>query len=281
MHDDAMRPHVEHVAADAHQDVAAPAGGCTRASVNGVPIAAAHEVLDDAELRRRAGVELLRQAAIDAGLLAADDSPPVAGALGERAGGAIEALLEREATTPLPDEATQRRWHAAHAARLAQGEQVRLRHVLFAVTPGVDVVALRARAEACLIDLRGRQAGEVDRFATAAASLSNCPSGASGGDLAWLVAADCAPEFAHEVFGRSEVGVLPRIVPTRFGLHVVEVLERRAGAVPAFEAVRDVVRQALERQAFANAVQGLVRRLAARARLVGVDLGADGSPLVQ
>jgi hypothetical protein len=34
------------------------------------------------------------------------------------------------------------------------GERVRLRHILFAVTPGVHVVALRKRAEAALIEVR-------------------------------------------------------------------------------------------------------------------------------
>ncbi|KAB2874577.1 MAG: peptidylprolyl isomerase, partial [Burkholderiaceae bacterium] len=40
--------------------------------VNGVALAEAHESLDDEALRQRACAELLRQAAIAAGLLAAD-----------------------------------------------------------------------------------------------------------------------------------------------------------------------------------------------------------------
>ena len=42
----------------------------------------------------------------------------------------------------------------------------------------------------------------------------------------WLTAADCAPEFAREIFGRAEIGVLPRLVHSRFGLHIVEIVER-------------------------------------------------------
>jgi peptidyl-prolyl cis-trans isomerase C len=250
-------------------------------SVNGVPLAADVEPVDDGELRRRAGVELLRQAAQHAGLLDADDPPPVAGAISEAAGLAIESYLEREATSPQPDESACRRWYAAHASQLAQGERVRLRHLLFAVTPGVDVGALRRRAEACLVDLRAVVPGAGDRFAEAAAGMSNCPSGAQGGDLGWLTVDDCAPEFAREVFGRPEVGVLPRLVHSRFGLHVVEVLEREPGRVPAYEAVQGRVRRALERQAFATAVRHLLLRLAADARLVGVDLEAAQTPLVQ
>jgi hypothetical protein len=42
----------------------------------------------------------------------------------------------------------------------------------------------------------------------------------------------CAPEFAREIFGKPEVGVLPRLVHSRFGLHVVEVLAREPGLEP-------------------------------------------------
>lgn len=251
------------------------------ASVDGVAIAAPGEDLTADELRLRAHVELLRQAAIGAGLLDARDLPPVRGVVSEAAAAAIEALLERELARPLADEATCRRYYAANPARFAFGERVRLRHVLFAVTPGVDLDALRNRAEACLLDLRARAPAEADRFVQAAAQLSNCPSGREGGALGWLTAAECAPEFAREVFGHPEIGVLPRLVRSRFGFHVVEVLERDAGTTPAFEDVHEAVRQALDRQAFANALRQYLQMLAGTARLEGVELDAASTPLVQ
>lgn len=250
-------------------------------AVDGVTLAAPDEAVSAAELRRRASIELLRQAAMAAGLLAADDPPPAGGAISEAAADAIETLLEHEVVLPAADDLTCRRYHAANAARYAVGEKVRLRHVLFAVTPGVDIDALRRRAEACLLDLRARMRDEADRFAQAAAELSNCPSGAQGGELGWLTADDCAPEFAREVFGQSEVGVLPRLVRSRFGLHVVEVLAREPGSVPSFETVRSAVRQTLERQAYATALRQYLQQLAGQSRLDGVDLDATSTPLVQ
>jgi len=253
--------------------------------VNGVALAGPGESLRPDELRRRACTELLRQAAIRAGLLAADDPPPVAGAISEAASAAVEALLDRQLAVPEPDEAACRRQHAAHASRYAIGERVRLRHVLFAVTPGVDLDALRRRAEACLIDLRARGRDETigagDRFAAAARELSNCPSGADGGALGWLTATDCAPEFAREVFAQAAVGVLPRLVRSRFGLHVVEVLEREAGRAPAYEEVRAAVAQSLRQQAFATALRQYLQVLAGEARLAGVSLQQADTPLVQ
>jgi len=251
------------------------------ATVDGVPLAAADEALTAQQLRSRASVELLRQAAIRAGLLPADDPAPARGVVSEAAAVAIEQLLDQELVRPEADEATCRRYHAANPKRFAVGERVRVRHVLFAVTPGVDVDALRRRAEDCLLDLRARRHGEADRFVEAAARLSNCPSGQDGGALGWLTAADCAPEFASEVFGHPEVGVLSRLVRSRFGFHVVEVLERDAGTVPPYEAVRAAVRQALERHAYATALRQYVEVLAGQAHVDGVDLDTASSPLVQ
>ena len=217
-----------------------------------------------------AATELLRQAAIREGLLDAADPAAAEGVISAAASQAIEALLEREIRVPEPSEEACRRHHAAHAAQYTRGERAALRHVLFAVTPGVDVVALRKRAEACLLDVRCHDGTGADRFAAAARELSNCPSGASGGDLGWLAASDCAPEFAREVFGHAEVGVLPRLVHSRFGLHVVEVLQRESGEALPFEAVRGAIEATLRQQSYATALRQYVQLL-----------GGAESPLVQ
>lgn len=249
--------------------------------VNGVLLSDAQEALSVEELRQRACSELLRQASIRAGLLPDDDPVPSGGAMSEAASSAIEALLDRELALPQPSEEACRRHHAAQSGRYAVGERVQVRHVLFAVTPGVDVNALRQRAEACLLDVRGAAPGGEDLFARAAAITSNCPSGAEGGALGWLTSEDCAPEFARELFGKPEVGVLPRLVHSRFGLHVVEVLAREPGAVPAFETVKSAVEQALRQQAFATALRQYLQLLAGQSEVEGVDLAASATPLVQ
>ena len=250
------------------------------ARINGVALNAPHELLDEEALRQRACTELLRQAAQQAGLLSADDVPGALGAISTEASDAIEQLLDRELPAPDPSEEACRRYHEAHPAAHAHGERAQLRHVLFAVTPGVDVKQLRLRAEALLIDLRCADDGGA-KFAEAAAQWSNCPSGQQGGDLGWLTRADCAPEFAREVFGSSEIGVLARLVHSRFGLHVVEVVAREAGQQPAFEDVRQAIALTLRQQAWVNALRQYLQLLAGAAVVEGVALDAADSPLVQ
>lgn len=244
------------------------------ARVNGVRLHAPGETLDEQTLRQRACTELLRQAAVAAGF----DS--------EWTNDAIERLLEHKLHLPEPSEEACRRHFDAHPARWGRGDRLHLRHVLFAVTPGVDVAALRKRAEALLLELRCAEPLS-DAFKKAAQQWSNCPSGALGGDLGWLMRDECAPEFAHEVFDGdagtrgSAIGVLPRLVHSRHGLHIVEVLGREAGRAPAFESVRAAVALSLRRQAWVNALRHYVQRLAGQAVVEGVRLDAAETPLVQ
>ena len=263
-------------------DLSAPGVGAARAArINGVALNPLGQDLTDEELRQRACTELLRQAAIADGLLDGADPAPGDGAISAAASEAIEAWLEQELQLPDPSDDACRRHHAALPARYRSGERVRARHILFAVTPGTNVVTLRNRAEACLLDVRCHDGSTGDGFGRAARELSNCPSGEQGGDLGWLGPTDCAPELAGEVFGRIEVGVLPRLVHSRFGLHVVEVLEREPGQAQPFEAVRGAVAMALRQQTYVAAMRQLLQLLAGQASLEGVQLDSCDTPLVQ
>jgi len=238
------------------------------ATVNGVALNVPDETLTVEEVRQRACTELLRQAAQTAGLLAVSDTPSADGVISEAAAAAIEKLLEKNLAIPDPSEEDCRRHYAAHESSYRTGERVRVRHILFAVTPGVDVVALRKRAEIALLDVRCHDGKTAGVFASAARELSNCPSGAEGGDLGWLTAEDCAPEFSREMFGHVEVGVLPRLVHSRFGLHVVEVLAREPG-------------NSLRQQTFVTSLRQYLTLLAGEAVVEGVALDAADTPLVQ
>ena len=251
------------------------------ARVNGVALNKPGELLSAEVLRQRACTELLRQAAQAGGLLAASDPAAGDGVISEAATAAIEALMERNLAVPEPTEEDCRRHYVAHQGRYRNGERVRARHILFAVTPGVDVVALRKQAEPVFLDVRCHDGQSADRFADAARKWSNCPSGADGGDLGWLSGEDCAPEFARELFGHIEVGVLPRLVHSRFGLHVVEVLEREPGVTQSFESVRGALENSLRQQAFVTALRQYLLLLAGGAEVEGVDLDAADTPLVQ
>ena len=214
--------------------------------------------------------ELLRQRAVALGLLGAD-------AAGEKLDDGIEALLDREVKVPAPSEQECRRFYALHAADFKAGEIAYARHILFAVTPGVPVAALRSKAEQTLAELREHP----ERFAAVAREISNCPSGQDGGNLGQLARGACVPEFEQAVFGSAETGLLKRLVNTRFGFHIVCIDRRVAGKQIPFEAVRAKIADRLNEQVRSKALQQYVAVLAGAADVSGVDLGAAASPLVQ
>ncbi|HEX7644597.1 MAG TPA: peptidylprolyl isomerase [Burkholderiaceae bacterium] len=254
-------------------------------TINGVAINRAEEELAMEELRQRACTELLRQAAQCEGLLDKSDAPTEEGMIGEAALTAIDSLLERAIDIPDPTDEACRRDYAAREQHYRQGQRAKLRHILFAVTEGVDVVALRKRAESALLEARCEAGksdnGTPDAFSRMAAELSNCPSGRFGGALGWVTAEECAPEIAMAVFGNATVGVLPQLVHSRFGLHVVEVQARERGELQPFEAVHGAVSASLRQRAFAVAVRHYIQQLAARALIKGMELGLAGTELMQ
>ena len=253
------------------------------ASINGVALHEPGQALDADTLRERAWAELLRQRAVHLGRLPRVNVL-VAPELGAAEQQAIEAMTDDEVRAPEPTDEECRRYYEANKPHFIVGQALHVRHILFAVTPGVNVHALTQRAEAALLDLV-RKDVPAGRFEQLAAALSNCPSSAQGGDLGWVSPEDCAPELANELFYQTDsrwgMGVHPRLVHTRFGLHIIEVLGRRKGTLPAYEEVATGIRQRLQHQSRATALRQYMRLLVGQARVEGIELEGADSPLVQ
>jgi peptidyl-prolyl cis-trans isomerase C len=190
---------------------------------------------------------------------------------------AIERLLVQEVVTPEPTEEECSRYYATSLDRFTSGELVFARHILFAVTPGAPLEAIRTKAEETLQALRAQPA----RFAELATQCSNCPSAAQGGNLGQLQRSDVVPEFAAALFETPREGLLPALVRTRFGFHIVVVDKRLAGQAVPFDAVRARIAAHLAEQVQARALRQYVEVLAGRAgaRIPGVTAAA--TPLVQ
>ena len=253
------------------------------ASVNGVALHAEGQRPEAGELRELAYAELLRQRAVALGLLP-QHAGPMAPELSEAEPQILEAMVDGEVSSPQPQEDECRRYHQAHAPEFTVGQALHVRHILFAVTPGINVQALAVHAEKALLELTHKDTPPA-RFAQLAAELSNCPTSTQGGDLGWIGPDDCAPELAKELFHQSHhqrsIGVHPKLVHSRFGFHIVEVLERRAGTVPAYAQVQERIARQLAMQSRGRALHQYMALLAGDAELEHLALQAADSPLVQ
>src|SRR5262249_15861879 len=135
----------------------------------------------------------------------------------------------------------------------------------------------RARAEKTLNELLR----EPERFATAAAELSNCPSGQQGGNLGQIGRGDTVPEFERVLFRLGPAGLQPEVVRTRFGFHLVAVDQRIPGLSLPFEAMRDGIAKRLRPMVEEKALRQYVSVLAGQAEIRGANLNAAKTPLVQ
>lgn len=214
--------------------------------------------------------ELLRQRAVAVGLLAP-------GVDQEEEGAAIEALLEREVTTPEPSEEECRRFYDAHPGAFRSGDLIFARHILFQITPGSPVTLVREQAERTLAQLLEAP----EDFATCALTLSNCPSGRHGGNLGQIGRGETVPEFEQALFGDGALGILPQLVKSRFGFHIVAVDRRVSGERLPFEVVRKRVAGMLAERVQRVAMNQYVRLLAGQADVRGVELRAAEVPLLQ
>ena len=100
--------------------------------------------------------------------------------------------------------------------------QTRSRHILLRPGPQLSEAAARDR----LLGYRGQiQAGQAD-FAALARQHSEDSSAAQGGDLGWANPGMFVPEF-EQIMNRLAPGQVGEPLVSRFGVHLIEVLERR------------------------------------------------------
>jgi peptidyl-prolyl cis-trans isomerase SurA len=117
--------------------------------------------------------------------------------------------------------------------------QTRARHILLRLSPELSEQAAKDK----LADFKRRIAsGQVD-FATVARENSQDGSAKEGGDLGWASPGMFVPEF-EQVMNQLAPGQLADPLVSRFGVHLIEVLERREKALTEREE-REVVRSQL------------------------------------
>ncbi|MEO8598931.1 MAG: peptidylprolyl isomerase, partial [bacterium] len=120
-----------------------------------------------------------------------------------------------------------------------------------------------------------------ERFDALAKEYSNCASGELGGNLGQLSRGQTVPEFEDFVFRLAPGEMGERLLETRFGLHIVQVMRRVEGTLLPFDAVKSQIAEQLTRQTWQSAVHQYLKILVGRADVQGVTLDGADTPLVQ
>lgn len=214
--------------------------------------------------------ELLRQRAEQLGMRVPEDDAGL-----EKT---IETLIDHEVEVPEADEQACRRWYEHNTDRFRTPDIAEVRHILLAAPP--EMLEEREAARELAEDLIRQLQTDLQLFPELARNYSRCPSAANGGLLGQVSRGETVPEFEDAIM-RLDVGLAHKPVKTRYGFHVVEVLQRIEGERIPFEQVRDRIAMYLEELSRRRALSQYIRILAGEADIQGIDLDATESPLVQ
>lgn len=174
------------------------------------------------------------------------------------------AALVEVATSAVTDESVQAAYDA-FVADYAQGEPVTEYHAAHILVRSEEE---RDQVVAALAE--GRD------FAEVAQEFSADGSAQQGGDLGWFAAGVMIPEFQAAVEA-LEPGQVSEPVQTRFGWHVVKLLETRNATAPTLDQVREDLVTQIQREA----TRAYIEELRAASTAENLSEGMDPTLLSQ
>jgi peptidyl-prolyl cis-trans isomerase D len=150
------------------------------------------------------------------------------------------------------------KWYRENLAEFSRPEEVRARHILVNIDENRDEAAAAARMD----EVRGKLAAGTP-FEQLAREYSDDPgSRERGGDLDYFGRGRMIREFEEAAFNAG-IGQVVGPVRTTYGLHLIEVLDRRAGGTTALAEAEPRIRARLAGERARAAAETRARELAA------------------
>jgi peptidyl-prolyl cis-trans isomerase SurA len=145
------------------------------------------------------------------------------------------------------------------ARKAATLTQTRARHILLVLNPALSAVQAQERLQ----EVREAIVNKKTSFEAAARDNSQDGSAAQGGDLGWAAPGMFVPEF-EQVMDRLREGDISVPILSRFGVHLIQVLERRRVEL-SLEQQREQLRKQLRAQKIEERYATWLSELRARA----------------
>ena len=150
----------------------------------------------------------------------------------------IQRLMEGVAEgVPEPSQEAVAAYYEEHKKEFMAPERIHAAHIVMHVDSGTPPEV----AEAKLRDARKKLEAGAD-FGEVADTLSDCQD--PGGDLGWFPKGQMVEEFENTVW-KMEPGQTSDIFATRFGFHIVRMLDRKVPAPYTMDEVGDHIREHL------------------------------------
>ena len=173
----------------------------------------------------------------------------------------IDAHIAQKATVSDQEIKT---FYESRPGLFKQPEQVRASHILIKVEPQADE-SQKATARKRIEEIQQRlQKGED--FAALAQEFSQCPSSAKGGDLGYFRRGQMVKPFEEAAFALKP-GEVSDVVETKFGYHLIKVIEKKPETTIAFEDIKDRLEQYLKKEKVQKEVSLYAQKLKEKAKV--------------
>ena len=182
-----------------------------------------------------------------------------------REGLAIQELIEKQVAQKVDvSEEEARNYYDKHQSLFKQPKQVRARHILVKVGAQADN-SEKAKARQKLEKAQERlKNGEA--FTSLAKEISECPSSKKGGDLGYFSKGQMVKPFEEAAF-TLEPGEVSDIVETRFGYHLIKLLDKKEASIVPYEEAEERLTEQLKQQKIREKISEYVAGLKEGAKI--------------
>lgn len=185
---------------------------------------------------------------------------------------AISALIDKNVKATIPDAATCERYYEQNIEDFITDPVMSVRHILLACLPedGEERLKLKKTAYDYIEQIQS-DSNPAAAFIELARQHSACPSKEQGGDLGVISKGQTVPEFEKVLF-KLETGLAPSPIESRYGFHVVDVLNKQQGIQMTYEQVSAAISNKLSQKAFHQSLCDYLFTLADDAEIEGIDM---------
>jgi len=178
-------------------------------------------------------------------------------------GHVINKLIDKQimALIVIPDQEI-RKFYDTHPNSFKESEQVRASHILIKIDPKSES-SVKDEKKAKLQKVQKRLKSGDD-FAVLAKEFSECPSNIKGGDLGYFQRGKMVKPFEDVAFA-LKTGEISDIVETRFGYHLIKVVDKKPASVMSYEDVKDKIGEYLKNEKTSKELKGYIEELRKKA----------------
>ena len=178
---------------------------------------------------------------------------------------AIQQYVENEFVQKVKvSEKEVKEYYTGHPDAFKAPEQVRARHILIKADPGAEA-SEKKEARKKLEEVRKKLQKGGD-FEALAKEYSEGPSNVKGGDLGYFRRGQMVKPFEEAAFSLPP-GKVSDIVETRFGYHLIKVIDKKSESIVAYEQVKDNLKGFLKQKKVYKKVNDHIEKLKRKAKV--------------